>query len=151
MQAGAFGHADAAVVDVSASPFGGGEEVVACWVVNDGLFNLALDSQRNAHAVHRQAVDEVGGAIQRVNDPDKIRVLRAMHATRFFGPDGVTGVGTQQGFDDEFFRGLVHFGHEVIDLFLRHADRFHVKGGAVDDGAGSAGGLHGHVDHGVQV
>ena len=74
-----------------------------------------------------------------------------MHAARFFGPDGVAGVGAQQGFDDDCFGRVVHLGDKVIDLLLGNADRFHVKRGAVDDGAGSAGGFDGHVDHGVQV
>ncbi|TXT39362.1 MAG: Uncharacterized protein FD135_2215 [Comamonadaceae bacterium] len=142
---------NAAVVQVRAAPFGGGEQVVAGGVVNDGLLNLAFDGQGNAHAVHRQAVDEVGGAIQRVNDPDIVRVLRPVLTARFFGPDGMAGIGSQQGFNDDLLGGLVDFGDKVIDLFLRHTDGFHIKCGAVDDGTGSAGGLHGHIDHGVQV
>jgi hypothetical protein len=49
------------------------------------------------------------------------------------------------------FAGVVHFGHEVVDLLLRDAHGLHVQRGAVDDGAGGAGGLDGHVEHGVQV
>jgi hypothetical protein len=46
---------------------------------------------------------------------------------------------------------VVDFGDEVIDLLLRDAHRFHIQRRAVDDGAGGAGGLDGHVEHGVQV
>jgi tRNA/rRNA methyltransferase len=47
--------------------------------------------------------------------------------------------------------GVVDFGDEVVDLLLRDAHGFDVQRGAVDDGAGGAGGLDGHVEHGVQV
>ena len=81
LQAGALGHAQAAVVHVGAAPFGGGEQVVAAGVVNDGLLDLAFDGQRNADAINRQAVDEVGGAVQRIDDPDEFGVFGAMLPT----------------------------------------------------------------------
>ncbi|MNV28253.1 hypothetical protein D3C71_1194380 [compost metagenome] len=96
-------------------------------------------------------MDEVGGAVQRVDDPDKFRILGAVFAARLFGQDAVAGVGRQQRLDDDFFGRVVHFGHKVVDLLLRDPHRFHVKGRAVDDGAGGACGLDGHVKHGVQV
>jgi hypothetical protein len=49
------------------------------------------------------------------------------------------------------FTGVIDFGDEVVDLLLRDAHGFNVQRGAVDDGAGGACGLDGHVEHGVQV
>ena len=151
LQAGAFAHADAAVVHEGTTAFGGGEQVVAARVVNDGLFNLALHGQRNTHAVHREAMDEVGGAVQRVDDPDVVGVLCTLGAAGFFGEDAMSWVGGEQRLDDHFLSRVVHFGDEVVDLLLRNPHRFHVERGAVDDGASGACGLDGHVDHGVQI
>ena len=51
-----------------------GEQVVAGGVINDGLFDFALDLKGNAHTINRKAVNEIGGAIQGVNDPDVVGV-----------------------------------------------------------------------------
>ena len=44
---------------------------------------------------------------------------------------------------------VVDFGHEIVGLLGRDTDRLDVEGGAVDDGAGGARSLDGHVEHGV--
>ena len=90
------------------------------------LLNLAAHRQRNADAVSGKAVDKVGGAIQWIDDPDKFGVFGTVLLARFFGQDAVAGVGTQQGFDDGFFAGVIDFGDKVVDLLLRNAHRFHV-------------------------
>jgi hypothetical protein len=41
--------------------------------------------QRDADAVDREAVDEVGGAVQRIDDPDVVGALLAMLAAGFLG------------------------------------------------------------------
>jgi len=148
---GALGNADAPVVQEGATAFGGGKQVIAGGIVHHGLFDLAAHGQRNADAINGQAVDKVGGAVQRIDDPDKLRVLGAFSAARFFGPDTVAGVGRQQGFNDCRFCCMINFGHEVVGIFLRHAHRFDIQRGAVDDRAGGASSLHGHIDHGVQI
>jgi hypothetical protein len=151
LQPGALAHADAALIQVSAAALGGREEVVAAGVVDDGLLDLAAHGQRNADAIDGEAVNEVGGAVQRIDDPDAIRILGSMLAARFLGQDPVLGIGGEQGFDDRLFAGVVDFGDEVVDLLLRDTDRFDVERGAVDDRTGGPGGLDGHVEHGVQV
>ena len=74
-----------------------------------------------------------------------------MLGARFLGQDAVAGVGGHQRLDDGFLGRVIDFGHEIIDLLLRDADGLKVECGAVDDGAGGAGGLDGHVEHGVQI
>ncbi|OIQ70495.1 hypothetical protein GALL_478930 [mine drainage metagenome] len=80
LETDAFGHPDAAVVHEGTTPLGGRKQVVAAGVVNDRLLDFALVGQGNADAVNRQTVDEVGGAVQRVDDPDKFGVLCAVGA-----------------------------------------------------------------------
>ena len=149
LQARALADADAAVVDVGATALAGAVDIVAVRVVDHRLLDLAAHRQRNADAVKRKAVDEIGGAVQRIDDPDEFGIFCAMLAARFLGQNAVAGVGGQQGFDDRGFGGLVDFSDEVIGLLERHADRLDVKGGAVDEGAGGARSLDGHVEHGV--
>ena len=71
LELGALAHADAALVQVGAAALGGGEQVVARGVIDDGLLDLAAHGQRNADAIDRKAVDEGGGAVQWVDDPDE--------------------------------------------------------------------------------
>jgi hypothetical protein len=149
---GALGHTDAAFVQVGTAAFGGAKQVVARRVVHHGLFQLALDGQCNADAVNGEAVDEVGRAVQGVDDPDVVCTpVNACFFARLFSQDAVVGVGTQQGFDDGGFGRLIDFSDEIVGLLGRHAHRLHVEGGAVDDGTSGAGGLDGHVEHGVQL
>jgi hypothetical protein len=74
-QLGALGDADAPVVHVGAAALGGGEEVVAARVVDDRLLDLAAHRQRDGHAVDREAVDEIGGAVERIDDPDVVGIF----------------------------------------------------------------------------
>src|SRR5450830_1121270 len=150
-QAGALAHADAALVQVGATALGGGEQVVAAGVVDDGLFDLAAHRQRDADAVHGKTVDEVGGAVERIDDPDEFRVFGAMRLARFLGQDAVARVGREKGLDDDVLGRLIDFRHKVIHLLLRDAHGFDIECRAVDDGASGACGLDGHVEHGVQV
>ena len=65
----AFGNANTAVVQERAHATAGGEHVVTVRVVNHRLLDLAAVCQRDGNAVLRVAVNEVGGAIDRVDDP----------------------------------------------------------------------------------
>ena len=72
----AFGHADAAVVQIGAAATGGGEQLVAVGVENEPLRDLAAFHQGDGDAVVRQPVDEVGGAVQRIDDPEMLDVAQ---------------------------------------------------------------------------
>jgi hypothetical protein len=139
------------LVHVRAAAARGREQVVAARVVDHGLLDLAAHLQRDADAVDREAVDEVGGAVERIDDPDVVGTLPAVDLARFLGPDRVVGVGGQQRLDDSGLARMVHLGHEIVDLLLGDPDGFDVERGPVDDRAGSAGGLDGHVEHGMEI
>ncbi len=145
--AGALGDAQAAVVQESATALGGVEQIVARRVVDDGLLHHATVCQRDRHAVHGEAVDEVGRAVQRVDDPDIFGMLGAMRAARLFGEDAVVGIGLEKRFDDGFFSHLVHLGHEVIGRLGVDLQDVEVHRCAIDDRASSAGRLDGDVEH----
>ena len=96
-------------------------------------------------------MDKVGGSVEWVNDPHEFRILGAKLSARFFGPNAVSGISGQQGFNNRLFCSMVYLSDKVIGLFLRDANRFDIKRSAVDDRTRSAGGLDGHIDHGVQI
>ena len=66
--------ADAPIVEECAATSGGREEVVADGVVDDSMRDLALVRERDRYAVLRKAVQEVGRAVERIDDPDVFRV-----------------------------------------------------------------------------
>jgi hypothetical protein len=59
-------------------------------------------------------VDEVGRAVERIDDPDVLAVLRAVFAARLLGEDAVAGVGGQQRLDDRSLGRAVDLGDEVV-------------------------------------
>ena len=86
--------ADALFIQVGAGALGGGEQVVAGRVVDDGLRDLAALLQRDRYAILRKAVDEIGGAVERIDDPDVfIFVVQVGGCAGFFGQDGMVGIG----------------------------------------------------------
>src|SRR5690606_42136773 len=61
----------------------------------------------------RNAADEVGGAVQWVDDPLIIcAITAAFDACTFFAQNAVGGVGLEQGVDDALFGGTVNFRSE---------------------------------------
>ena len=52
----------------------GGEQVIAAGIVDHGLGQHALVLQGDGNGVLREAVEKVGGAVERVDDPLVLRV-----------------------------------------------------------------------------
>ena len=138
------------VVQVGAAAARGVEQVIARGVVDDRLLHLAAEGQRDRHAVHREAVQEVRGAIERVDDPHVVAVLGAVLATRFLGQDAVARVGGEDGLDDRGLGRAVDFADEVIRPLGADGQQVQVLRAPVDDRPGCARGLDGDVEHGVQ-
>ena len=67
--------ADAALVQVRAATARGGEEFVACGVVDHRLGDLAFVLERDRHGILLQAVEEIGGAVERIDDPLVVLVV----------------------------------------------------------------------------
>ena len=137
--------ADAPLVQIRAAAARCGEEVVARRIVDDGLLHDALVRERDRHAVVREAVDEVGRAVERIDDPLELRL--AIRFAGFFGEDGVIGIGGVQRLDDGGFGRLVDFRHEVVVLFLADLDAVQIERRAVDDLSGAARGLDSDIEH----
>jgi hypothetical protein len=142
-------YADAPVVQEGAAPARGREQLVARRVVHAGLRHLALVLQGDGDRVLRKTVDEVGGAVERIDDPQVFGGGGGVARARFLGKDAVSRVGMLQGVDDGRFCGPVDFGDEVAAALGGDAHQVEVEGGAIDDRARFARGLDGRVEHRV--
>ncbi len=109
----AFGGGDAnpPVIEVGSGAAFRGEHFLADGVVNHAGDNLARLFQAERDIEHGEAVGEVGGAVQRIDEPAEFR--GALVAAALFGHDAVGGEVGAQAFHHEFFTGAVGFGHQV--------------------------------------
>ena len=107
-----------------------------------------LDADRDA--VLREAVDEVGGAVERIDDPDVLGL--AFAASGFLGEEAMVRIGVPDDADDRLLGRLVHLRHAVVGAFRRYLQpAAAIERGAVDDRAGLARGANGKVEHGMHT
>ena len=66
---------------------------------------------RNRHAELRISVGEVGGAVEWIDDPSMVALMRAGAA--FFGKDRMSGKCAMDNFDDRRFRFAIGFGDQI--------------------------------------
>src|SRR5450830_1293733 len=145
----ALAYANAFLIEIGTRAFGGGKQVVAGRVVDHRLGDLATLLQGDRNAVLRKTVDEIGSAVEWIDDPDVfIFVVQIGRGARLFGQDGVIWISGLQDVDDGFFSGLIDFGDEVVVLLLGDFEQGDVEGRSVDDGGGAAGCLDRRIEHG---
>ena len=88
------------------------------------------------------AVEEVGGAVERIDDP---RVAGVFAAARrcplapLFADDGMARIGGEDGVDDGVLGLPVDLGDEVVLAFLLDGERIHPIHRRQDDAAGTTG------------
>ena len=116
------------------------------------MLDTALDAAGNADRIVRNAADEIGRAIQRVDDPDDVRtVALAGLKAGLFGMDAVVRVGLAQVADDGLFGSPVNFGNVIVGLFLVDGQNVKPLYGAIDQFSGAACGAQGDVQHGLHT
>jgi hypothetical protein len=86
-------------------------EQVACDVRDDADREFAVHDGGDAHAVRRVAVEEVGGAVQRIHDPHEVAAPR-FRAQLLALHDGL-GVRRRQRLGDQGLGVSVHAGDEI--------------------------------------
>jgi len=95
-------------------------------------------------------MDEISGAVERIDDPDVfIFVVQIGGSAGFFGQNSVAGIGILQDFDDRLLGSLIHFGHEIVMLFFGDRYPVEVERGAIDDRGAATGGLDRRIEHGM--
>jgi hypothetical protein len=139
-------HPNAAIIQQRTSSPRGGEEFLPQRIVDHGLLQPIPVFQGDRDREMRHPVQEVRGAVQRVDDPHEV-VPRLVPA--FLGEDAVIRVGMAQDLHDRLLGLQIHLGHEVVARFLADAQRVRAVPGARGDPAGRPCGLHGGIQHGM--
>ncbi len=146
VQAGAAGDPDAAAIEGGAAATAGGEFLFAQRIIDHAVLHPALDLQGDGHRVLGKAVDEIGGAVERIDHPQVIGAFAlAGQFAAFLGEDAVVRVRLADDVDDACLGGLVHLGDEVVGLLAIHLERVAVLRRAADQVARLAGGSQGNV------
>jgi hypothetical protein len=142
------GVADAhlAPVDRGAGAAAGGEQFLAQGVVDHAVLEPAAVHHRDGDAEHREAVQEVGRAVQRVDDPD---VLGIAAGAAFLGEEGVVRVAALHGADDVLLGHAVDFADEVVAALGVDLDGVELVDVADDEVAGAARGADADVQNGM--
>ena len=89
-------------------------------------------------------MQEIGGAVERVDDPDE---LVAAAAARLLAEEAVVRVDATHRLDDVPLGHVVDFGDEIVAALGLHADGRHPVEVAHDDVTRAAGGADGNIEH----
>jgi len=147
---GALGERRGSAVEVRAAAARGGEELLAHRVVDDAVLHAAAHAAADGHAEVREAVQEVGGAVERVDDPlDGVAgaaLARTGDRAALLAEEGVVGIGAADGGDDVRLGHLVDLADEVVAALARHLERVEAVEAADDEVRGAARGAHGDVE-----
>src|SRR5690606_9254250 len=142
--------ADAGAVELGAAALGGSEFLVLHRIHDHGVLELAaLDAGHGNRAVGNPG-NEVAGAVDGVDDPDRVRVL-AFDASGFLAQEAVLGIGLAQALDEDFLHLPVDVGDEVVLTLFEDAYAVRTGVGLDDQGGSLARGTQGDVDDGMHV
>src|SRR6185312_12587624 len=89
----------------------GGEKFLPHGVVDDGVLQAALVLERDRYGEGGEAVQEIRGAVERVDDPDEFVVAAA---AAFLGEKGMLRVAAANGGDDVRFGLAVDVRDEIV-------------------------------------
>ncbi|MCY1508910.1 hypothetical protein D9M68_432350 [compost metagenome] len=112
------------------------------------MLQAALVLAGDAHGVVRNATDEVGGAVQRVDDPQVIGAFAlAFQQAAFFAEDAVVRVGLAQGLDDGELGCAIDLGDVILGVLLVDGDNVQALDRAENQFTGAASGAQGDIQH----
>jgi len=115
------------------------------------VFQAATVFAGNADCKVRDAAQEVGGAVQWIDDPQVLFAFdtgASVHAG-FFTHDRVIRVGLAQRIDDFLLGGAIHLGYVILGVFFVDLDGIQALDGAEDQFTGAAGGAQRDIQHGL--
>ncbi len=135
-----MGNAQAAIIEVGTTAAAGGKQFVMHRVVDDGVLKTVEVADGNGDADLRHAVDEVGGAVQWIDDPLEVFIG---DAPPFFGENPMIGIGATHDFNDGGLGALINVSDKVIVRLSGDADFIDPVEAAVDDIASFAGRANG--------
>ncbi len=113
--------------------------------------DLGTMRERDRHGVVRESVDEIGRAVDRVDDPlESAAFARAMDLARFLAEDRVFRKGRAQRRDDRVLGLVVGFGADVAMRFRMGGQALQVARGVDDHRSRAAGGTYGDSEDGIR-
>ena len=112
LQRAARGHAQPAVVQERALAFFGRIQLVHDGIVDDAGHELPLALQRDRNRKQRDAVQEIGGAVERIDDP-AVRLVGAGDLAALFHQEAVSVPRLGQLVEDDVFGAMIGGGDEV--------------------------------------
>ena len=143
----AAGDAQPLVVEERALAALGDVQLVIGGVVDhagdDGVLALQADRDRKL----RDAVQEVGGAVERIDDPG-VALVGAFAAAAFLADEAVARPRLGEVLVQHFLGALVGLGDEVRRPLQRHLQMLDLAEVALEAAAGAARGFHHDVDKG---
>ena len=148
IQIAGLADADAVAVQLGAATTAGGEQFVADRIVNHTHFGAALDAQGDGDGNVGNTLDEVGGAIQWVNDPLIVGTFQTLNA-ELFTDDAVVGIGLQQGADYGLFCFTIDVGYQIVFCFLGGLNVGVITKILGDNLTSTTGRTNGNVQHGM--
>jgi hypothetical protein len=136
----AAAHANRLAVEEGALSATCGEEPAAGGVEDHTDGNGVVDPQRDRHAVIRDAVEEVGSAVERIDDPG---VARRPAFAGLLGLVRMRRESRRQRVDDRPLGALVDFADEIVRRLALDGQARAIARAFLDDGAGRARRFHG--------
>ena len=149
----AGGDADAAVVVIGALPLFGDENVVGGGIVDHARDHLAFALQPDRDGEDRQAMQEIGGAVERIDVPD-VALVGALDRSAFLHHEAIARPRLGQFLEDRALGLAVGDGDEIarpLDRNLQVLDLAEIALQAAP-GLEGGGGHHIHqcgIDHGA--
>ena len=131
----------APVVHLCAGAARSGEHLLPDRVVDQPRFQPVLVAKTDGDGEMRNTVQEIGGAVQRIDDP--LIIVVAVLFAAFLGQNAVVGIGLAQGLNNFLFGLHIRFTDEVVALFGGDAQPFEVIEVTEQDAAGAQGGALG--------
>ncbi len=108
----AGGNAQTAIVQEGAAALFRREQFVRCRIEDDAGHDFTIALQCDGDRELRNAVQEVGRAIERIDDP-AVGAIGALFLLAFLAEETVGGAGLQKLVTNDLFRLQVCLGHEV--------------------------------------
>ena len=147
----ARGDAQAAVVAPGALSLFRDIERVVGGIVDEARDDLAVALQRDRDREHRDRVQEIGGAVERIDVPG-VGLVRALDTAALLHHEAVAGAGLGQFLEQDLFRALVGEADEIAGTLGRDLQVLEFAQIALEPAPGlDGGGCHdihkGGADH----
>ena len=140
-------HPQPLVVEEGALAALGGEQLVVGGIVDDAGDDRAFALERDRDREVRDAVQEVHGAVERIDDP-AMGLVGAFARAAFLAEEAVAGAGVRELLAQDLLGAPVGGGDEIGRPLERDLQVLDLAEVALERAAGLVGGLDHHVEEG---